>query len=163
MNNTPSIFGLTFGWGAIFSLAGTIMTTVLGGGVLGVWLSKRAENRKVDLDGDATLRADMRTQMEGMKQEIARLSLRDEEKGRRMTIAETRISQQDSQIGQLRFLLKLMNSELERVSPGNAIAREVRILMEALQEQATTSTNAEETGIMADVMSKLCVTKGPDE
>lgn len=145
-------------------LAAIALINALGlSGALTWWIRGRSTTMKIELDADAALRGEYAEHLENVKADVQRLLVRDEEKGRRLTIAETKISQQDSQIGQLRFLLSLMNAELERVSPGNAIARQVRIMMDDLQAQTTMSSNAEETGQMADIMSKLCVTKGPGE
>jgi hypothetical protein len=141
-----AVLGLPFGWGAIFSL----MTTIGGGAGLGIWLKDRFQNRKLRVDSETKLRDEM-------WKDIANLKTAKEDSSRRLTIAETKISEQSSELGQLRFVVALVNAELERVSPGNAIAKQVRLLMDNLQTRASSSTT-EETAIMAEIIAKMCMT-----
>jgi uncharacterized coiled-coil protein SlyX len=129
---------------------------------LGIWLKNRpagkladAEARKVELDGDEKLRNEM-------WRDIEKLKANKEETGRRLTLAETKIAAQESQIGQLRFLVALVNSELERVSPGNAIAKQVRLIMDDMQTLASNS-HTQDVAEIVDSVSKLCVVKGVGE
>lgn len=142
-----TLFGLPFGWGAILAALGTVVTTVFGGGAFGIWLKTRAENRRIGLDGDERLRSEMWKDIEALK-------LSKEETSRRLTLAETKLVEQSIELGQHRFLLQLVTDELDRVSPGNPVARQVRDMLRGLQREALPS--AEEVGPMAEIMARMC-------
>lgn len=151
-----NVMGLPFGWGAIFALLGTIITTLLGGGVLGMWIKTRAEMKaaqtarvKVDMDGEERLRAEMWKDIEALK-------VSKENMSRRLTAAETKLVEQSVELGQHRFLIKLVTDELDRVSPGNPVAKQARDMLMSMQRQAF--PNADEIGPMLDIVALLCRT-----
>ncbi|MCW2763397.1 MAG: hypothetical protein JWR85_3598 [Marmoricola sp.] len=55
----------------------------------------------------------------------------------RLTVAETTIVWQTVRLGQQDFVIKLMTDELEVVSPGNAVARQVRALLDQVMPAVT--------------------------
>lgn len=159
--SATNLLGLPFGWGAIFALMGTVATTLLGGGVLGVWIKTRAEMKaaetaraKVDIDGDAQLRREM-------WEDIAKLKLSNKDVARRLADAEQRLVGQSVELGQHRFLLKLVTDELDRVSPGNPVAKQAREMLMDLQRQAMPMS--EEMAEISEMVAKLCRTDGNEE
>lgn len=111
------------------------------------WLKMRGGWKKNELDADEKLRSEMWKDIEALK-------VSKEAQSRRITLAETRIQGQAIEIGQLRFVLKLLNDEIETVSPGNVIARQCRELLRNIQPSAMPSP--EEIAPLADVLSKMC-------
>ena len=137
----------------IWTLVGIVASGVLA--AIAAWMRFGPVWKKTEQDGDTQLRSEMWKDIEALKQA-------KENQSRRLTVAETKLSEQASQIGQLRFLVALLNTELERVSPGNPIAVQVRVVMEQLQMQAS-SSHANDVGEMAETMSKLCKEIGVGE
>lgn len=133
--------GLPFGWGAIFAF----INLVLGSGALAAWIRNRPKMREMDLGADERLRSEMWKDIESLKQS-------KDAQSRRMTIAEAQIAGQTIQIGQQRFVLTLVIDELERVSPGNSVARQARVLLREILPTAFTSP--EEIGHLAETMMK---------
>lgn len=131
-----------FTWSAFFGL----LVAIINGSALGIWLKNRAANRRVELDGDEKLRSEMWRDIEALK-------AGKEDTSRRLTLAEAKIASQTVQIGQLRFISALVVDELERRDPGNAIARQARLLLITIQPDAMPS--AEEVGPMADLIAKM--------
>jgi hypothetical protein len=150
MTAPHTVAGLQVGWGAIIAL---VNVAISGSAV--AWIRARGAWLKNAQDGDEKLRDEM-------WRDIEKLKTSKEDTSRRLTVAETKISEQSSELGQQRFLIALMNTELERVSPGNPIAMQVRVIMEELQHRAT-STHTADVGAMADALSKMCIVKGPNE
>lgn len=112
------------GWS--WTTIGVAMLNVLVGGALVTWLKTRAANRKIDIDADEKLRSEMWRDIEALK-------LSKEQTSRRLTAAEAQIASQTIQLGQQRFILTLVIDELERVQPGNIVARQARVLLHELQ------------------------------
>src|SRR3546814_15633527 len=54
----------------------------------------------------------------------------------RLTKAEATIAAQAVRLGQQEFVLKLVITELDRVDPGNAVAKQARVLLEQVQPAA---------------------------
>lgn len=108
----------------IWTLVGIIVTVV--GTVTIAIIKQWGPWKKGEADADTQLRSEM-------WKDIAALKIAKSEQGSRLTLAEARIAGQEVEIGQQRFILNLVISELENVSPGNAIARQARILMDQVQ------------------------------
>ena len=122
-----------------------------------VWLKGAPERAAAQTAADA-VKSDGEEQMrKEMWEEIATLKLRDEEKGRRISMAEARIAGQTVRLGQQAFVITMLLDEIERLSPGNTIARSAKAL---INMQADQMPNADEIAPMADIMSKLCVEPG---
>jgi len=100
-----------------------------------------------DRTGEAQLRSEMWKDIEKLKQA-------KEDQSRRLTMAETQIAGQTIRLGQQAFVITMLLDEIERISPGNTIARSARAL---INMQADQMPNAEEIAPMADIMAKLCV------
>jgi hypothetical protein len=141
-NHAPDLFGLPIGWGAIF---GFINALGIGAAIV-AWIKNRGGWRKIDIDAEERMRAEMWKDIESLKQS-------KDAQSRRMTIAEAQIAGQTIQIGQQRFVLTLVIDELERVSPGNSVARQARVLLREILPPAFTSP--EEIGHMAETMMKV--------
>ncbi|WP_242137390.1 hypothetical protein [Sphingomonas sp. TREG-RG-20F-R18-01] len=136
-----ALAGLPFGWGAIIAL----INLALGSGVLAAWVRNRPKMREMDLGADEQLRSEMWRDIEALKQS-------KDAQSRRMTIAEAQIAGQTIQIGQQRFVLTLVIDELERVSPGNSVARQARVLLREILPAAL--AHPEEIGHMAETVMK---------
>lgn len=117
---------------------------------LGIWIKWGPTWKKTEQDGEGRLRDEM-------WKDIANLKLAKEDTSRRLTIAETTIAAQTIKLGQQAFVINLVLDELERVNPGNTIARQARMLRKM---QANAMPHPEEIGPMAEVMSKLCKEPG---
>lgn len=65
-----------------------------------------------------------------LRQDIADLKLVNTNVTARLSVAETTIVWQTVRLGQQDFVIKLMTDELEVVSPGNPVARQVRALLD---------------------------------
>lgn len=161
MTGGGHLLGLPFGWGAIFSLIGALIS----GGTLGAWIKSRADERvklaeirvtadKAESDSETQLRQEMWKDIEALK-------LSKEDQSRRLTLAETRLIEQSVELGQHRFLLKLVTDELDRVSPGNPVAKQAREMLRDMQRSALPA--AEEIGPMAEIVAKLCREGPPEE
>lgn len=101
-------------------------------GLFGVWrlyIIARPKMREIEQDGEEKLRAEMWKDIAALKQSRTEL-------GGRVTRAEAKIAAQGVELGQQRFIINLVITELENVSPGNAIARQARILMDQVQPAA---------------------------
>lgn len=120
MVSTPQhdIVGIPIGWGAVFS----IINLLLGGSAIVAWIKNRGAWRKIALDADEQLRSEMWKDIEALKKS-------KEVQSQRMTRAEAQIAGQTIQIGQQRFVLTLVIEELERIDPGNSVARQARALL----------------------------------
>lgn len=140
-NEPPGIAGLPIGWGAIFSL----INLILGGGVVVAWIKNRGPWRKIAVEADEQLRSEMWKDIEALK-------LSKDAQSRRMTVAEAQITGQAIQIGQQRFILTLVIDELERVSPGNTVARQARVLLRDILPPAL--ANPDEIANMAETVMK---------
>lgn len=139
----------------VWTLVGLVIVTI--GTVAVAYIKGWGPWREKEIAADEKLRDEM-------WKDIAELKLSKQDQGRRLTMAETKLAEQESQIGQLRFLVRLLNNELERVSPGNTIAKEVRLVMDNLNDFASARrASSEDMGAMVDSMSKLCVVKGVNE
>ena len=145
-----SVGGLPFGWGAIMGIINTLGI----GAIMVAWIKSRAPNRKIEVDADEKLRSEMWRDIEALK-------VSKEETGRRLTMAETKIASQTVEIGQLRFISKLVVDEIERLDPGNSIARQARVLLETVQPAAMPSDS--ETGPLAEGISRLSRVRGVGE
>lgn len=135
------------------------------GGALTWWIKSRGGWKKNDDDAETQIRREMWADIAALKESKEKQAVRLENQSRRITLAETALSQQASEIGQLRFLIALAAAELERVAPDNPVARQIRLVMDQLEAAAshTAHTNSEETGIMAEIMTKMCIIKGSNE
>ena len=127
---TPEAVGIptsvtNFTWSAFFGL----LAVIINGTAFGVWLKTRPVTRKIDVDADEKLRSEMWKDIEALK-------LSKEDTSRRLTLAEARVAGQTVQIGQQRFVLMLVIDELERVSPGNSVARQARVMLREVQPAA---------------------------
>ena len=118
------------------------------------WIKSRAPNRKIEVDADEKLRSEMWRDIEALK-------VSKEETGRRLTMAETKIASQTVEIGQLRFISKLVVDEIERLDPGNSIARQARVLLETVQPAAMPSDS--ETVPLAEGILRLSRVRGVGE
>ena len=101
-------------------------------GLFGIWrlyMIARPKMAQIEQDGEEKLRHEMWADIAGLKAAKS-------EMGARLTLAESKIATQQVEIGQQRFILNLVITELENVSPGNAIARQARILMDHVQPAA---------------------------
>jgi hypothetical protein len=108
----------------IWTLVGLVVSTI---GVVSMSVIKQwGPWKKGEVDADTQLRSEM-------WKDIAALKIAKSEQGARLTLAEAEIAGQKVEIGQQRFILNLVISELENVSPGNAIARQARLLMDQVQ------------------------------
>ena len=92
---------------------------------------------------------------------IEALKVSKDETGRRLTMAETKIASQTVEIGQLRFISKLVVDEIERLDPGNSIARQARVLLETVQPAAMPSDS--ETVPLAEGILRLSRVRGVGE
>lgn len=128
----------------IWTLVGIVASGTLA--ALAAWMRFGPTWKKTEQDGANKLRDEM-------WKDIANLKLAKEDQSRRLTIAETTIAAQTIKLGQQAFVINLVLDELERVNPGNTIARQARML---LRMQANAMPHAEEIGPMAEIMSKLC-------
>lgn len=117
-----------------------------GGGFAGVllavrwllnWLTGRldaraaridAQDKKVDLEWQQ-IREGLRSENDALRTDVTALA-------ERITSAESKIASQTVRIGQQEFVLKLVITELDRVDPGNAVAKQARILLEHVQPAA---------------------------
>ena len=145
-----SIGGLPFGWGAIMGIINALGL----GAIMVAWIKSRAPNRKIEVDADEKLRSEMWRDIEALK-------VSKDETGRRLTMAETKIASQTVEIGQLRFISKLVVDEIERLDPGNSIARQARVLLETVQPAAMPSDS--ETVPLAEGISRLSRVRGVGE
>lgn len=145
-----SVGGLPFGWGAIMGIINALGL----GAIMVAWIKSRAPNRKIEVDADEKLRSEMWRDIEALK-------VSKEETGRRLTMAETKIASQTVEIGQLRFISKLVVDEIERLDPGNSIARQARVLLETVQPAAMPSDS--ETVPLAENISRLSRVRGVGE
>lgn len=145
-----SVGGLPFGWGAIMGIINALGI----GAIMVAWIKSRAPNRKIEVDADEKLRSEMWRDIEALK-------VSKEETGRRLTMAETKIASQTVEIGQLRFISKLVVDEIERLDPGNSIARQARVLLETVQPAAMPSDS--ETVPLAEGISRLSRVRGVGE
>lgn len=114
-----------FTWSAFFGL----VIAVINGSAFAYWIKTRPVMRKVDVEADEKLRSEM-------WKDIAALKLAKDMQSSRLTIAEQRIAAQTIRIGQQGFILTLVIDELERVSPGNSVARQARVLLREVQPDA---------------------------
>lgn len=137
----PGLAGLPIGWGAIISL----INLILGGGAIVAWINNRGKWRAIDLGADEKLRSEMWKDIEALKQS-------KDAQSRRMTIAEAQIAGQTIQISQQRFVLTLVIDELERVQPGNTVARQARVLLRDILPAAL--ANPEEIANLAETVMK---------
>lgn len=145
-----SVGGLPFGWGAIMGIINALGL----GAIMVAWIKSRAPNRKIEVDADEKLRSEMWRDIEALK-------VSKEETGRRLTMAETKIASQTVEIGQLRFISKLVVDEIERLDPGNSIARQARVLLETVQPAAMPSDS--ETVPLAEGILRLSRVRGVGE
>lgn len=145
-----SVGGLPFGWGAIMGIINALGL----GAIMVAWIKSRAPNRKIEVDADEKLRSEMWRDIEALK-------VSKDETGRRLTMAETKIASQTVEIGQLRFISKLVVDEIERLDPGNSIARQARVLLETVQPAAMPSDS--ETVPLAEGISRLSRVRGVGE
>lgn len=145
-----SFVGLPFGWGAIMGIINALGL----GAIMVAWIKSRAPNRKIEVDADEKLRSEMWRDIEALK-------VSKEETGRRLTMAETKIASQTVEIGQLRFISKLVVDEIERLDPGNSIARQARVLLETVQPAAMPSDS--ETVPLAEGILRLSRVRGVGE
>lgn len=145
-----SVGGLPFGWGAIMGIINALGI----GAIMVAWIKSRAPNRKIEVDADEKLRSEMWRDIEALK-------VSKEETGRRLTMAETKIASQTVEIGQLRFISKLVVDEIERLDPGNSIARQARVLLETVQPAAMPSDS--ETVPLAEGILRLSRVRGVGE
>ncbi|MES3042656.1 hypothetical protein [Sphingomonas faeni] len=135
----------------IWTLVGLIVVAL--GGVItsivkqwGPWQKNASDDRAADF---ARLR-----------QDIADLKLVNTNVTARMSIAETTIVWQTVRLGQQDFVIKLMTDELEVVSPGNAVARQVRTLLDKVAPAVAapplaTPTEANDAAAIAAAMERL--------
>lgn len=147
---SPNVLGLPFGWGAIMGVLNAFGI----GAIVVAWIKTRAENKRVELDGDEKLRSEMWRDIEALKASKDGMS-------RRLTLAETKIASQTVELGQLRFVSRLVVNEIERLDPGNAIARQARTLLETVQPAGMPSD--EEIAPLAETMAQLDKVKGTGE
>jgi hypothetical protein len=105
------------------------LLNVFAGGAVVAWIRSRGGWKKAEIDSDAKIRDEMWKDIEKLKQA-------KDTQSRRLTVAEAQIAGQTIQIGQQRFILTLVIDELERVSPGNSVARQARVLFRDIQPQA---------------------------
>lgn len=105
---------------------------ILNTGAVGAWIKARGGWIASEVDADAKLRSEM-------WKDIAALKAAKDDQSRRLTLAETKIASQTVEIGQLRFVSRLLVDEVERIDPGNAIARQARILFDTVQPMALPS------------------------
>lgn len=141
MPSSPDLAGLPFGWGAVVSL----LNLCGFGGIATVWIKNRAAYRTADADADQKLRSEMWRDIEALK-------LSKDDVSRRLTLAEAKIASQTIQLGQQRFVLVLVIDELERVSPGNVVARQARVLLRDIQPAAIPTD--EEIAPMVEAVTK---------
>lgn len=117
-----------------------------GGGFAGVllavrwvlnWLTGRwdaraaridAQDAKVDLQWQQ-IREATEARAETLTKDVTALA-------ERLTAAEAKIAAQTVRLGQQEFVLKLVITELDRVDPGNTVAKQARILLEQVQPAA---------------------------
>lgn len=111
-----------------------LFIAVLNTGAVGTWLKARGGWMKTETDADAALRSEM-------WKDIAALKSAKDDQSRRLTVAETKIASQTIEIGQLRFVSRLLVDEVERIDPGNAVARQARVLFDTVQPMALPSDN----------------------
>jgi hypothetical protein len=121
---------------------------VLAGGSIVAWIRSRGGWKKAEIESEEKIRGEMWN-------DIAALKLAKEGQSRRLTIAEAQIAGQTIQIGQQRFILTLVIDELERVSPGNSVARQARILFRDIQPQAMPAP--EEVAEMTETIARVGV------
>lgn len=140
---TPSPIHVQAGWNWTTTFV-ALLNLIVGGGAVAAWIKSRAPMRKIDLDADERLRSEMWKDIESLKQS-------KDAQSRRLTIAEAQIAGQTIQIGQQRFVLTLVIDELERVSPGNSVARTARLLLRDILPQGLT-TSEEIAGLAETVM-----------
>ncbi len=101
-------------------------------GVFGIWrlyVIGRPKMRELEIGADEQVRDELWKEINDLK----RGRIND---GRRLTINETHIAAQTIRLGQQEFVLKLVINELERVSPGNEVARQARMLLDQVQPAA---------------------------
>lgn len=101
-------------------------------GLFGIWrlyVVARPKMLELEMDGEEKLRSEMWRDIAALKEAKTLM-------GERLTKAEAQIAAQRIEIGQQRFVLNLVITELENVSPGNPIARQARILMDQVQPAA---------------------------
>ncbi len=101
---------------------------------------------KNETDADAVLRGEM-------WKDIAALKAAKDDQSRRLTVAETKIASQTVEIGQLRFVSKLLVNEIERLDPKNVIASQARVLLDTVQPMALPSDV--EIASMAETVTKM--------
>lgn len=112
------------------STASGWMLVIIGiSGLFGIWrlyVIARPKMKQLEMDGEEKMRAEM-------WQDIASLKAAKNDIGLRLAKAEKQIAAQTVELGQMRFIINLVVSELEVESPGNPIARQARVLMDAMQ------------------------------
>ena len=109
-----------------------LFIAILNTGAVGAWIKARGGWMKNETDADAALRSEM-------WKDIAALKSAKDDQSRRLTVAETKIASQTVEIGQLRFVSRLLVDEVERIDPGNAVARQARVLFDTVQPMALPS------------------------
>lgn len=125
-------------------------------GLFGIWrlyVIARPKMRELEQNGEEKLRSEMWKDIAALKDAKADMS-------KRISAAEAEIAANRIEIGQQRFILNLVITELEVVSPGNAIARQARLLMDAVQPAAFV---VHEPVKDRDLMDTLNETKGAGE
>ena len=131
MSAGHSLAGLPFGWGAIFGL----LNVLLGGGVVTAWIRTRAPMRKIEVDAEAAIRADLAAQLAKRDERIGELEKRMEaERVAHAAQREAERTRHDGEMSVLRhrannldFCLDLLLNLIE-TDPGKAqdAARRVR-------------------------------------
>lgn len=131
---------------------GAVNAASAGGGFAGVllagrwllnWLTGRFDKRQEMLDAqDARVDQEWRAIRESMRAEIDALKAAKAVFERRLTTAEGLIATQTVRLGQQEFVLKLVITELDRVDPGNAVAKQAKILLEQVQPAAFATRSA---------------------
>lgn len=138
----------------------SISTVLLGilnifaGGAVVAWIRNRGTWKKDEAENEGRLRTEMWKDIEKLKQA-------KDTQSRRLTVAEAQIAGQTIQIGQQRFILTLVIDELERVSPGNSVARQARVLFRDIQPQAM--PQPEEVAEMTETISRADLDSRSDQ
>jgi hypothetical protein len=123
-----------------------LFIAILNTGAVGAWIKARGGWMKNETDADAVLRGEM-------WKDIAALKAAKDDQSRRLTVAETKIASQTVEIGQLRFVSKLLVNEIERLDPKNVIASQARVLLDTVQPMALPSDV--EIASMAETVTKM--------
>ena len=122
-----------------------LFIAILNTGAVGAWIKSRGGWIKTEVDADQHLRNEM-------WKDIAALKAAKDDQSRRLTMAETKIASQTVEIGQLRFVSRLLVDEIERVNPNNSVARQARVLFDTVQPMALPSDT--EIATMAETVAK---------